>query len=92
MLPGEQDLHLLAAGVDVVQPLILVVLQRGEVPDAVAERAHRVHRLERRQQRRRAAAPACPGTTVNDSIAPRAGDRARSTRPSSPQIELRSQR
>ena len=51
----EQDLDLLPACVDLVVPLILVVLQRGEVPDAVAERAHLVHRLERRQQISRAA-------------------------------------
>ena len=54
LLTREQNLHLLPTGVDLVVPLILVVVQRGVVPDAIAERAHLVHRRERRQQRLRA--------------------------------------
>src|SRR5262245_33272800 len=46
LLLGKQNLHLLASRVDLVVALILVVMQRREVPDAVAERTHRVHRLE----------------------------------------------
>jgi len=45
-----QDLNLLPACVVLVVPLILVVLQRRVIPDAIAQRPHRVHRLERFEQ------------------------------------------
>ena len=60
LLPGEQDLHLLAAAVDLVVALILVVLQRREVPDLVREGAHLVHRRERVEQRRPALETSVP--------------------------------
>jgi hypothetical protein len=47
---GEQNLHLLTAGVDLVVALILVVLERGEVPDLIRELADVVGQLHRRQQ------------------------------------------
>src|SRR5262249_5531414 len=46
LLPGEQNLHLLAPCVDLVVALILVVVQRREVPHTVTERPHGIHRLE----------------------------------------------
>ena len=47
---GEQNLHLLAPRVDLVVALILVVLQRGEIPDLVRELADVVGQLHRREQ------------------------------------------
>ncbi len=46
----EQDLHLLTLGVDLVVALILVVAERGEVPDLVLELADVVAQFERREQ------------------------------------------
>ena len=63
MLAGEQNLNLLAASVDVVVTLILVVAQRGVVPDAIAEDAHPVHRAKRIEQEIRRHEPACPDET-----------------------------
>ena len=46
----EQDLHLLPFGVHLVVALILVVPQRGEVPDAVGQLSDVVGEAERGQQ------------------------------------------
>src|SRR5688572_26917532 len=47
LLPaGEQDLHLLTPRVDRVVPLVLVVAQRREIPDAVGELAEILRQLE----------------------------------------------
>ena len=52
LLPaGEQDLHLLAARVDRVVALVLVVLQRRVVPDAVGELTQLFREPERLEQR-----------------------------------------
>ena len=48
--PREQDLDLLPLRVDGVVALILVVLQRREIPDAVGELAHRLGQAERLEQ------------------------------------------
>jgi hypothetical protein len=50
LLTGEEDLHLLPPSVDRVVPLVLVVVERGEVPHAIAEDPHGVHGRERREQ------------------------------------------
>src|SRR5205823_8313766 len=46
----EENLHFLSAGVDRVVALILVVLQRREIPDAVRELAKLFRKRERRLQ------------------------------------------
>ncbi len=56
----EQNLHLLAFGVDFVVALVLVVLQRREVPDQVFELADLVGEHERAQGACRGRSPACP--------------------------------
>ena len=63
MLAREQNLNLLATSVDVVVTLILVVAQRGVVPDAIAEDPHSVHRAKRIEKRFGATEPACPDET-----------------------------
>ena len=82
----EQNLHLLAPGVDVVVALILVVLQRDEVPDLVrrAGRSRRTacrpratgHRALTRRQ-------ACPAAPRIPQFVTRARRRRPSIRPSS---------
>ena len=46
----EQNLHLLTARVDLVVALVLVVLERGEVPDLIRELADVVGQLHRGEQ------------------------------------------
>src|SRR5262245_19962267 len=55
---GKQDLNLLAAGVDRVVALILVVPEGCEVPDLVLELADLVPKLESREQLSRTAGEA----------------------------------
>src|SRR5207253_4047337 len=50
VVPGEQNLDLLPAGVDVVVALILVVLKGREVPHLVHQRPDAILRLQRRQE------------------------------------------
>jgi hypothetical protein len=52
LLPREQDLHLLPAPVDGVVAQVFVVLQRGEVPHPVAQRAQRIHGAQRLEEAR----------------------------------------
>jgi hypothetical protein len=47
---GEEDLHLLALRVDVVVTLVLVVLERREVPHLVRQLPYRIAQLECSQQ------------------------------------------
>jgi hypothetical protein len=66
LLLGEENLHLLAAGVVLVVALILVVPERRVVPDAVAEGSHFVHGTKCVEEgigsRRQRPAPLCKGS------------------------------
>ena len=60
LLPArEQNLHLLAARVDRVVALILVVAQRREIPDAIGELPELFRQFERIEQAIRTARRAC---------------------------------
>ena len=86
--PREQDLHLLPLRVDGVVALVLVVLQRREIPDAVGELAELFGEPERRRAACRARRRACPSARRSARCPPRAACRRPPTPPSSGKMSV----